>query len=143
MSASNKPDKDRELEQFEDALVDSILSASAEEMQEAAAAAGNEPAVIVRRFDAMLLAAKAQCSLPRLKDARAALEAFAADATPLTDIERAAARTCIVEARKTVSQVPSNLMMAARKGQGASERDLESLVDDLAELERLEHGGEK
>jgi hypothetical protein len=143
MSASNKPDKDRELEQFEDALVDSILSAGAEEMREAATAAGNDAAAIVRRFDAMLLASKAQCSLQRLKDARAELETFAAHAAPLADSDRNAARSCIVEARKTVSQVPANLMMAARKGQGARERDLDSLVDDLAELERLERGADK
>ena len=143
MSTSNKPNKDRELEHFEDALVDSILSASAEEMHEAAVASGNDPVAIVRRFDAMLLASKAQCSLQRLRDARADLEAFAANVVPLADSERDAARICIVEARKTVSQVPSNLMMAARKGKGASEQDLNSLIDDLAELERLERGAEK
>lgn len=140
MSASNKPDKDRELELFEDALVESILSASAEEMHDAVTAADGDPAAVVRRFDAMLVAAKAECSLRRLKDARTALEAFAAGAQPLADTERAAARSCVVEARKTISQVPSSLLMAARKGQGASEHDLASLVDDLAELERLERG---
>jgi hypothetical protein len=140
MSASNKSDKDRELEQFEDGLVDSILAASAEEMHEAA---GNDAAAIVHRFDAMLAAAKAQCSLQRLKDARAEFEAFSVNSAPLTDTEREAARSCFVEARKTVSQVPPNLMTAARKGQGASERDVESLVDDLAELERLERGAKK
>jgi hypothetical protein len=29
-------------------------------------------------------------------------------------------------------------MMAARKGQGLSEQDIEGLVEDMAELERLE-----
>jgi len=142
MSGSNRPDKDRELELFEEALVDSVLSASSEEMHEAVTAAGNDPAAVVRRFDVMLVATKAECSLQRLKDARIALEAFSAGAQPLVDAERAAARACILEARNTVSQVPSNLLMAARKGQGASERDLASLVDDLAELERLERGAD-
>jgi hypothetical protein len=32
------------------------------------------------------------------------------------------------------------MMMAARKGEGLSESDLEGLLDDLAELERLERG---
>ena len=30
------------------------------------------------------------------------------------------------------------MMLAARKGEGLSENDLESLLEDLAELERLE-----
>lgn len=138
MSAPNKSDKDRELELFEDALVESILSADGDEMREAVLAAGGDPATVVRRFDAMLVAVKAACGLERLKTARQELEAFAASEQPLADSERQAARASLAEARATVSEMPKNLLMAARKGQGASERDLSSLADDLAELERLE-----
>jgi hypothetical protein len=34
-------------------------------------------------------------------------------------------------------------MMAARKGEGLSDSDLDSLVDDFAELDRLENEGEE
>ena len=141
MNASNKPGKDRELELFEDALVDSLLSAGAEETQDAFTAMGVSPDVVVQRFDAILVTAKAVCSLQRLQLARHELEAFSLNAQALTDAEREAARICIVEARNTISEVPSNLLIAARKGQGASEDDLNSLTNYLAELERLEREG--
>jgi hypothetical protein len=35
------------------------------------------------------------------------------------------------------------MMLAARKGEGLSDSDVEGLLDDLAALERLERGGGK
>ena len=46
--------------------------------------------------------------------------------------------------RSSDSALDSKMTMAARKGEGLSERDLEGLIEDMAELERLEReeGGE-
>jgi hypothetical protein len=140
MSASNKPGKERELELFEDALVTSILDASEADTLEAIMAAGEDPVAIANRFDEMLANAQAACGLQRLQNARQQLEQFASSVQLVADTAREASRKRFIEGRLVVSQVAQGFLLAARNGKGATERDLESLASDYAELERLERG---
>lgn len=138
MSTAKKPDRATELDLFDNALIDGILAASENELQELACAGGDDLAAIAHRFDAMRVAAKAACSLQKLRNAQVELEAFHASRQNVTDVERGDARAKIEAARSRKAVLPSGIMLAARKGRDASKSDLDSMSEDLAELERLE-----
>jgi hypothetical protein len=138
MSASKKPDSAMEFALFDDALIDSIMFASDTEFQEEVKASGVDSAAVVARFDAMLVAAKAACALQKLKSAQQAVQAFQAARKPADESARATARSKLDVARAGKTSLPSGIMLAARKGGDASNRDLDSMSEDIAELEALE-----
>lgn len=138
MSASKRPDSAMEFALFDDALIDGILLASDTEFQDEMKAAGVDAAVVVARFDAMLVAAKAACALQKLKDAQQAVQAFQAARQAVDEGARVAARAKLDIARARKTALPSGIMLAARKGGDASSRDLDSMSEDYAELEALE-----
>lgn len=144
MSTPKKPDRADEFDRFEDALADSILDASEPELRDEICAAGENPDSIIHSFDAMLVAAKATCATQRLRSAQAQVRAFHATLIPISDADRVAARARFDAIRANDQQLSSKLLLAARKRQGATERDVDSLADDYAELERLEqNAGDK
>ena len=54
------------------------------------------------------------------------------------DIDRAAARARFEKIRSRDPELASKMMMAARNGEGLSDKDMEGLLEDLAKLERLD-----
>ena len=58
--------------------------------------------------------------------------------------DREAARALFEKMRSRDPELASKMLLAARKGEGLSESDMEGLIEDLAKLERLddEDGGE-
>lgn len=131
-----------ELGRLEDALVDSIMDASEADLRAELAEAGEDADAVLRRMDALIVAVKADCQLTRLRLAQEQVAEFhRARLVPNTQ-DKAAMRARFDAARSQDSALSSKLLIAARNGQGATERDLGSLADDHAELERLEQNGE-
>jgi hypothetical protein len=138
MSTPRKPTAGEELERIEDALVETLLSASGEELRGELTAAGNDPEACVAEVEAAIASARKESWQRRLESARAALAVWRAKSGRIDETERERARTRLERLRAGDRELDAKLMMAARKGEGLSERDLESLLEDMAELERLE-----
>lgn len=138
MTTAKKADETDEFERFEDALVNSILATSGTNLREELRAGGEDPDDVARSVDALLASAKRGCAAQRLRDAQENVRSFRAGGRGLTPAERAVAQARLDAARAGDRTLSSKTLLAARNGQGTTERDLESLVDDLAELERLE-----
>jgi hypothetical protein len=138
MTTAKKADETDEFERFEDALVDSILAASGTDLRDELRAAGEDPDAVIRSVDALLASAQRACAGQRLRDAQENVRAFRAGARTPTPEERTAAQARLHAARAGDRTLSSKTLLAARNDQGATERDINSLLDDLAELKRLE-----
>ena len=142
MITPKRPTARDELERIEDALLESLLNASGQELREEIAAAGIDPDSCIADVEATIAAARAECSRKRLEDARAELAAWRKrDAkTDATSID--AARLKLDRLRSGDKELDKKMMLAARKGEGLSDSDIEGLLADLAALEDLERGEE-
>ncbi len=115
------------LDRLADALVDDILNASDEDILAEITEEYGDPARIAAEMRALfertvLEAGKAKLALAK----QAAAEARQKGATVLS-IDPA-------EARRRYERMTANLTLAARKGEGQSERDVDGAIEDLAEL---------
>lgn len=142
MSTSKKPTPREELERIEDALVESILNASGEELREELAAAGLDPESCIAEIDATIASAKAECARKRLSQARAELAAWRKGGAKGNVTALDAAREKFARLRSGDPELSQRMMLAARKGEGLSDSDMEALLEDLAALEELEGGKE-
>ncbi len=138
MTGPGKPKASEERQRIEDALVESILDAADENVREEITASGGNPEVLIARVDAAIEAARGKAARARLERARAELSAWQAKSGAATASERDAARTRFERMRSGRSDPETKMMMAARKGEGLSDNDAEGLIDDMAELDRLE-----
>jgi hypothetical protein len=141
MTTPKRMDSAAELGRLEDALVDSILAASEEELRAEIAQAGEDPDAILRRMDILVAAVKADCQLTRLRLAQEQVLEFQRTQVVATTKGQAIARARFDAARSRDAMLSQTFLLAARNGRGASERDLDSLAEDYAELERLEQEG--
>lgn len=133
-----KPTASEELERIEDALVESVLQAAGGTVREEIITAGGDPDAVIARIDAAIASARGEAARARLEGARGELSAWRAKGGRISPLEREAARARLQRLRAGAGD--AGMMMAARKGEGLSESDAEGLVEDLAELERLERG---
>ena len=138
MSTSRKPTASEELEHIEDALVETLLNATGQELRDEMTAAGINPDACIAEAEAAISSARAESSRRRLEDARTALNAWRARSGSTGDTEREKAKARLQRLRSSDSALDLKMTMAARNGEGLSERDLEGLIEDMAELERLE-----
>lgn len=127
-----------ELVDIKDALADSILDATGEELRAEMAEAGDDPDACIAAVDDAIGAARANFAKERLARARAELTHWRAKSGNIGEAEREKARANLEQIRGIDGKLDSKLMLAARKGEGLSDDDLEGVLDDLAELERLE-----
>jgi hypothetical protein len=141
MTNIGKP-KGSELERIEDALVDSLLDASGEDLFREIADLGGTADAVIARVDATIRSARAASALRRLEQAKSELAAWRTGQRPTTT-EREAAEVRLRRLRSGQFDADAPMMMAARKGEGLSESDEQGLVEDLAELERLERENSK
>ena len=130
-----------ELGKLDDAIDESILAASPEELREELAALGMDPDVVSSEMKAVTARAKIAGAKRGLERAKQAVLAFKArpDVSPE---DRAALRGKLDEMRAGDGERASDMMMAARKGQGLSDSDEEGILDDLARLAALEEDQE-
>jgi hypothetical protein len=138
MITRRKPTACEELERLESALTESLLTAKEQDLREELAAAGSDPDALVGEIDAAIARARTECARQRLESARAELAAWRDQGAKPSKLALDEARSRLQRLRSGDSELDSRMMLAARKGEGLSEKDLESLLEDLAELERLE-----
>lgn len=138
MSTSKKPTPREELERIEDALVDSILNASGDEPRDELAAAGLDPDACIAEVEATIAAAKAECARKHLDEVRAELAAWRGRDRKANMTALDAARAKFERLRSADPELKQRIMLAARKGDGLSDSDMEALLEDLAALEELE-----
>jgi hypothetical protein len=138
MTAPKNTDAQNELLRIEEALVWSILDASESELREDMAAAGQYPDKCIAEFDALVDRAKAACAKQRLERAKADVAAWRLGNGGVTGFDREAALAKFEKIRARDPELASKMMMAARRGEGISDRDIEGFLEDLAKLDRLE-----
>ncbi|MCP3387690.1 hypothetical protein NLM27_02700 [Bradyrhizobium sp. CCGB12] len=127
-----------ELEKLDDAIDESILAASSEELREEFAALGLNSDAVVTEMDAVTERAKIAAAKRGLQLAKQAVAAFKAKSTNVSAEERDAIRKKLDHMRAGDGTKASDMMMAARKGKGLSDSDEQGILDDLARLARLE-----
>jgi hypothetical protein len=135
MSAPKRPSPSQQLERIEDALVESILNAGEGETH---AVAGEDAQKVIAEIDAVIASARMEASRQRLERAREDLSTWRTKGSAVTGLQREAARSRFERLRSGESDPDAKLMMAARKGKGLSQDDVDGLIEDMAELEQLE-----
>jgi hypothetical protein len=126
-----------ELRKLDDAIDESILTASSEELREELAALGIDSDAVVSEMKAVTERAKIAGAKRGLERAKQAVLAFKAK-PDVSSEDRAAVRKKLDEMRAGDGAKASDMMMAARKGRGLSDGDEEGILDDLARLSQLE-----
>jgi hypothetical protein len=127
-----------ELRRIGEAFDDNILAALPEELREEFAAQGLDVVKVVAEMDAIHASAKLAGAKMRLERARDAVKTAKTQPTVVSSAERESVRAKLHDMRAGKGGNASDLMMAARKGDGLSESDEEGAVDDMAQLEALE-----
>jgi hypothetical protein len=139
MTTHRKPTAREELERIEDALVESLVNATEHDLREELAAAGGDPDACVAEIEAAIVRARAECVRLRLKTARTELAGWRSNSGQVTGDKREGARARLQRLRTSDRDLDSRMTLAARKGADLSERDVEGLLEDMADLERLEN----
>ena len=127
-----------ELEKLDDAIDESILAASSDELREELAALGLDPDAVVAEMDAVTGRARIAAAKRSLERAKRAVLTFKARPADVSAEARDAVRRKLGEMRAGDGAKASDMMMAARKGKGLSDSDEQGILDDLARLARLE-----
>lgn len=138
MSAPKKATPREELQRIEDALVDSILNASGDDLRDELSAAGLDPDACIADVEATIAATKAAHARNRLEGARAELAAWRRRLPQASVTALDAARARFERLKSGDPDLKQRIMLAARKGEGLSDSDLKALLEDLAMLEALE-----
>ncbi|MET4363494.1 hypothetical protein ABIB06_004088 [Bradyrhizobium sp. LB8.2] len=126
-----------ELRKLDDAIDESILAASSEELREELAVMGMDPDAVVSEMDAVTARAKTAAAKKSLEQAKRAVLAFKARPTKSSPEDRDSSRRKL-EAMRAGEATGAFDMMAARKGKGLSDGDEQGMLDDLAQLAALE-----
>jgi hypothetical protein len=138
MKGSRKNPAREQLDRIEDALIESILGASEAELREGMAERGEDPDKCLLRMEQIIAGAKAACGKRRMARAKSELQEWRAGQPKTLKFDREAARARFEKIRSQDPELASKMLLAARKGEGLSERDMEGLLEDLAKLERLD-----
>jgi hypothetical protein len=144
MTGSRKNPAREQLDRIEDALIESILEASEAELRKEMADRGEDPDQCLLRMEQIIAGAKAACGKRRMEHAKSELQEWRAGQPKTLKFDREAARARFEGLRSRDPELASKMLLAARKGEGLSENDMEVLLEDIARLERLdgEDGGE-
>lgn len=137
MSGSDKPTAKEQLQRVEDALLESILNATPNELREEISAAGGDPEAFIADVEATIAAAKAACARQRLQDARSKLAEWRNEKATAGVESLAAARDKLQRVRSGDKALHEKMMLAARKEKGLSDSDFDGLLEDLVDLEKL------
>ncbi|MCJ2077669.1 hypothetical protein MKK68_18780 [Methylobacterium sp. E-016] len=134
--SSAKPVKTNPVSLIDDAFLENILESSESELLTDLMEEGLSPESVLSGLRALVSAAENECAQARLGKAKEELAAFRG--TPgvghIDDLQQRRER---LAAMRVGSPSATGMMMAARKGEGLSERDQDGLLDDLADLDRL------
>ena len=129
-----KKQEDGPLDRLTDALVDDILGASDAEILAEAAELGDDPTQIASDMRTRLETAILHAGKARMLAARKALVSDRQRVGTVTPSNAAEARRRYDKLVASDASLASKLTLAARKGEGQSQRDIESMIEDMAEL---------
>ena len=127
-----------ELGKLDDEIDESILSATSEVLREELVAQGVDPEAVVSEMDAVTARAKSMAAKRTLQRAKEAVLVLKSNPAKVTSVERDAVRKKLDAMRSGDGTKVSDMMIAARKGEGLSENDEQGILDDLARLAALE-----
>jgi hypothetical protein len=134
---TGKRTSQEELRKLDDAIDDSILAASSEELREELAAQGMDPDAVVPEMDAVTARAKTTAAKKSLERAKQAVLVFRARPTKSSSGDRDAVQREF-DAMRSGEGTGAIDTMAARKGKGLSDSDEQGMLDDIAQLAALE-----
>ena len=133
------PKRAREaLDRLADALADDILNASDEDILTEAAEDYGDSAKIATEMRALFERTAQGAGKAKLAAAKEAAESARRRGSTVVNIDRVEARRRYETIVANDSELSAKLTMAARKGEGQSERDIDSAIEDLAELGALD-----
>lgn len=124
------------LSQLKEALVQTILNASGDELRAEIKENGEDPEKYIELIESVLADAKSKCARMRLDEAKAQAAAFKAQKhgdVVSFDKSAAKAQPGIIDTRPSVET-----MLAARKGKQLSKRDEDALSRARIKLQKLE-----
>lgn len=138
MSASKKTQDIDGMRRIEDALIESFIAAKPDEIREHIKEAGGDFDAYVILANKMIAEAEEMCAKARLDEAKAAAASFRASTANVSAIpfNREKAKVKLEAMKSRDPALP--MMLAARKGNGLSDRDEDALLRALADLEKLE-----
>jgi hypothetical protein len=144
MTGIKKNSAREQLDRIEDALIESILGASEAELREEMAERGEDPDKCLLRIEHIMAGAKVASGKRRMERAKSELQEWRTGKAKTLKFDREGARARFEKMRNRDPELASKMLLAARKGGGLSENDVEGLIEDLAKLEWLddEPGGE-
>lgn len=138
MTTSKRRDAIIELENIETALIQSILDASGKELYEEIKCTGENPEYYISIVEECLEIVRSNLGKSQLDEARAKLMDWRKESGNVTDLERERAQKKLYTVRQGDHELDSKITLAARKGEGLSDSDMEGILTDIAELERFE-----
>jgi hypothetical protein len=136
---TKKPLASQELRQITDAIDESILDASPDQLREELADEGLNEAKVVAEMDAILADAKKFSGKLRLEQAKEAVAAYKSQGSIVSPLDRDRVRKKREAMRSGAGENAAGMMMAARKGNKLSDSDEAGALDDLIQLEALEN----
>ncbi|WP_288903031.1 hypothetical protein [uncultured Sneathiella sp.] len=138
MRKPNKPSARTELERIENALIESILQTSEEELRDELSAAGIDPDSEIANVRHVIEQATEESTSKRLGELRMELEAWRGRNLNVSRESLASAQKNLDLIRSGDKELDNKITLAARKGEGLSDSDLEGLLEDLVALEELD-----
>jgi len=127
-----------DLDLIEDALVLAILDSSESELREDLKATGADPDKRLSEIDSLIADAKQSCAKRKFDQVKSSLAAWRAHNNNPIGFDRESVRARFEKILAGDPELASKMLMAARNGKGLSDSDLNSLLEDLAKLDRLE-----
>ena len=122
------------LDRLADALVDDILNASDEEVLAEAEEEGIDPAKFAGHLRQVFERAATEAGKSKLAEARRGAAKARRTGARVVRIDPADARRRYGAMIAQDPELNEKLTLAARKGEGQSERDIDSAIEDLTEL---------
>lgn len=136
--SNRKPREASVAENLDRAFVDNILAMSEEQLNEELRELGVDPAGASGRVKAALVHAVALQGKAALTRAKEELAAFKTNKRGLGAVQDRAALILQLQRMKLqASDNADDMMLAARKGAGLSDKDIDGILEDLQDLEKL------
>jgi hypothetical protein len=123
---------------IEDALVEAILASSESELREDIEARSDDPAKRLANINLVITRAKAVSAKMRFERIKLELANWRASEPAVVTFNHQIMRARLEKIIKRDPEFAAKVSMAARKGAGLPDTDMEGLLEDLAKLERLE-----
>lgn len=140
---TRKPDDRPTLFQFADALVDDLMATTDDELLNEVREDGADPEALARELRDQIEAKLAIESKARLATARQGLDAVRATrlSSSVVSLPLARKQQILGQFAANDGQLRQRLTMAARKGVGASEREVDEILRDLLDLGAIDDEG--